>query len=460
MSEYHAFQVLLQIPEQFLVRTGDPLRRDSRHRGDHLLDFIGPDGFLPLSARHEPLGRACFVDHVDYFVREFPVVQIAAGQVHRRADTSVRVFDFVVDLESRSQAFDDLDCLFRSRLIDVDLLKSSREGAVLFKVLSVFLVRCRTETPQISILERRLEKVRCVHRAAASRARAHDGVNFVDEKDGASLSFKFRDHAVESLLEVSAIPRAGEEGAHFQRINHRLRQWRRRLAFHDLLRYAFRDRGLADTRIAHEQRVVLVAPQQNLAAARHFRFPPHQRIDVSLLGLLVQIDAVLVERRRSRLCIGLLLSAFELLLGSDDIPRFLKLGILRNSMGDELDGVVPGHPQGFQDFNGVAVAFAEQGHKNIRSGDFAILSRRPHMRHRPMKNSLEALCRHRSAGLVASRFEVVRVFLEVVFNSSFQDLQVDVAGAEDFRSVRIIGKRKQQMVKRYVFVAVQLRDFH
>ena len=285
-------------------------------------------------------------------------------------------------------------------------------------------------------------------------------MNLVDEQDGSGLLFKFRDHAVESLLEVPAIPRAGEEGAHFQRINDRFRQWRRSLAFHDLLRYAFRDRGLADSRVAHEQRIVLVAPQQNLAAARHFRFPPHQRIDVSLLSLLVQIDAELVQRRRSRLCIGLLLSAFELLLGSDDVPRFLKLRILRNSMGDELDGVVPGHSQGLKDFNGVAVALAEQGHKNIRSSDFAILSRRPHMRHRPMKNSLEALCRHRSAGLVASRFEVARVFLEVVFNGSFQNLQVDVAGAEDFRSVRIIGKRKQQMVKRDVFVAVQLRDFH
>ena len=366
----------------------------------------------------------------------------------------------MVHLESRSQAFDDLDCLFGSRLIDVDLLKSSRESAVLFKVLPVFLVRRRTETPQISILERRLEKVRCIHRAAASRACAHDGVNLVDEKDCASLLFKLRDHAVESLFKVSAVPRAGEEGAHLQRINDRFRQWRRRLAFHDLLRYAFHDRGLADSRIAHEQRIVLVAPQQNLAAARHFRFPPHKRVDVSLLGLLVKIDAELVQRRRSRLCIGLLLSAFELFLGSDHVPRFLKLGILSNSMGNELDGVVPGHSQGLQDFNGVAVALAEQGHKNIRSGDFAILSRRPHMRHRSMKNSLEAFCRHRSAGLVAPRFEIARVLFEVVFNGSFEDVQVDVTGPEDFRSVWIIGKRKQQMVKRDVFVAVQLRYLH
>ena len=70
----------------------------------------------------------------------------------------------------------------------------------------------------------------------------------------------------------------------------------RHLAADDLAREALGDRRLADAGIADEQRIVLLAAAQHLDGAQHLLLAADQRIDASVARLLVEVDAIGVER--------------------------------------------------------------------------------------------------------------------------------------------------------------------
>ncbi len=80
------------------------------------------------------------------------------------------------------------------------------------------------------------------------------------------------------------------------------------LVVDDLARQAFGDGGLADAGIADEERIVLLAAAENLDGAFDFGGAPDQRIDLAGLGLLVEVDAIGLQRLGALL--GLLLGLF------------------------------------------------------------------------------------------------------------------------------------------------------
>ena len=86
------------------------------------------------------------------------------------------------------QAAQDLDRLLDARLRHLDLLEAPRERAVALEVLLVVLERGGADAAQLAAGERGLEQVRGVHRAAVRGAGADDGVDLVDEEDGARAS--------------------------------------------------------------------------------------------------------------------------------------------------------------------------------------------------------------------------------------------------------------------------------
>ena len=144
--------------------------------------------------------------------------------------------------------------------------------------------------------QRRLEQVRGIHRAAGGGAGADHGVDLVDEHDRARIGLELLDHLLEPLLEVAAIARAGEQRAHVEREHGRVLQHVRHFAVHDAARQAFGDRGLADAGIADEQRIVLLPAAQHLDGAADLGVAADQRIDLAVLGLLVEVDAIGLER--------------------------------------------------------------------------------------------------------------------------------------------------------------------
>ena len=128
-------------------------------------------------------------------------------------------------------------------------------------------------------LQRRLQQVGRVHRAAGGGAGADHGVDLVDEQDRARIVLDLLHHRLEPLLEVAAIARAGQQRAHVEREDGGVLQHLGHVALDDLAREAFGDRGLADAGVADEQRVVLLAPAQHLDGAHHLGLAADQRID-------------------------------------------------------------------------------------------------------------------------------------------------------------------------------------
>jgi len=64
----------------------------------------------------------------------------------------------------------------------------------------------------------------------------------------------------------------------------------------DAARQTLRDSGLADAGIADEQRVVLLPPAQDLDGAVDLGLTADQRVDLAFARLLVEVDAIGVER--------------------------------------------------------------------------------------------------------------------------------------------------------------------
>ena len=272
------------------------LRRNPRHRGDGGLDLLDADGLLAPALGQQHLRRARFVDHVDRLVRQLAVVDVARGQLDRRLDRLVGVFELVVVLEIGLEALEDLDRVRDRRLVDVDLLEPAHQRAVLLEILPVFLVGGRADAAQRAGGERRLEQVRGIHRAARGGAGADHGVDLVDEHDRAGIGLELLDHLLEALLEVAAIARAGEQRAHVEREHGRVLEHVRDLAVHDAPGQALGDRGLADAGVADEQRIVLLPAAQHLDGAVDLGVAPDQRIDPALARLLVEVDAIGLER--------------------------------------------------------------------------------------------------------------------------------------------------------------------
>ena len=212
------------------------------------------------------------------------------------ANGVVGVRHAVVLLEARLEAHEDVDGLGHRRLDHVDLLEAARQRVILLEDAAVFLVGGRADAAQLAVGEHRLDEVGRVHDAARGRTRADHGVDLVDEQDGAGLLLELGDHALEALLEVAAVLGAGDQRAHVERVDGAVGQHVGDLALDDHAREAFGNRRLADAGLADVQRIVLAPAAQDLDGALHLERAADQRIDLAVLGQLVEVGGVLVER--------------------------------------------------------------------------------------------------------------------------------------------------------------------
>ncbi len=131
---------------------------------------------------------------------------------------------------------------------------------------------------------------------------------------------------------------------------------------------SFGDGRLAHAGIAHEQRVVLLAAAQHLDGALDLGPAPDQRIDAARAGLLVQVDAIDLERVGAALLVLAALDRGSVLVDAPHGARLGHAGPLGDAVADIVDRVEPGHVLLLQEEGGVALALGEDGDQHVGPG--------------------------------------------------------------------------------------------
>jgi len=121
-------------------------------------------------------------------------------------------------------------------------------------------------------------------------------VDLVDEEDRAIDLLERLDDRLDALLEIATIAGSGEERSHVEGVHRRADEGLGDLSAVDLEREPFGDGRLADARVSHEQRVILLTPRQDLDDARDLVLAANERVDAGALGLLVEVDGVGLQR--------------------------------------------------------------------------------------------------------------------------------------------------------------------
>ncbi len=216
----------------------------------------------------------------------------------------------------------------------------------------------------------------------------------------------------------------------------------------DAPRQAFRDGGLADARIADEQRIVLLAAAQHLDGPVDLLVPADQRIDLALTRLLVEIDAVIVESIALlfRLLAGFLLG---LLVDPAGRPGFGQSRTLGDAVADIVDGVIPGHLLLLQEVGGVALTFGKDRHQHVRAGHL-LTSRRLDVDHGTLNHPLEP--GSRLGVLRAIRHQILQFGLHVGHQVPAQLVDIHIAGPHYRGSILVVDQRQEQVLQRGVFV--------
>ena len=280
-------------------------------------------------------------------------------------------------------------------------------------------------------------------------------MNLIDEKNRTRKRFDFLHHRFEAFFEVAAIARAGEQRAHVEREDRCTLQDVGHMAIDDLARQALRDRRLADAGITDEQRIVLLTAAEHLHGAHDFLLAADQRIDLAVAGLLVEVDAIGIER-----VAGLLLLALgraRILVDAMHRARLEHAGTLGDPMRDVLDGVEPRHLLLLQEKRGVALALRKDADEHICARHF-FAPRCLNVDDGPLHDTLERICRMRVARSL--RHDRFQFRVEVLDEAGAKLLEIDRAGTHDGGRVAIIDERQQQMFQRREFVVAHIRILH
>ncbi|KOT22176.1 hypothetical protein DM52_2199 [Burkholderia mallei] len=240
--------------------------------------------------------RRGLVNQIDCLVGQEAVGDVAVREFRRGDDRRIGDLDAVMQFVLLLQPAQDRDRRLDARLVDEHLLEAALERGILLDVLAVFVERRRADAVQLAARQRGLEHVARVHRAFGL-ARTDHRMDLVDEDDRAALVLRdVVEHRLQTLLELAAILRAGEQRRHVERQHALVLQRLGHLAVDDPLREPFDDRGLADARLTDQHRIVLRAALQDLDRAANLVVAADHRIELARARALGQIDRVFLQR--------------------------------------------------------------------------------------------------------------------------------------------------------------------
>ncbi len=275
-------------------------------------------------------------------------------------------------------------------------------------------------------------------------------VDLVDEHDGAGKVLDLAHHRLEPLLEVAAIAGAGEQRAHVELEDGGVHQDVGHVAHDDAPCETFGDGRLAHARIAHEERVVLLPAAQHLNGALDLRPAPDQRIDAAGARLLVQVDAVDLERIGAALLLVGALDRRRVVVDAAHRARLGHAAALGDAVADIVDRIEAGHVLLLQEERGMALALGEDGDEHVGAGHL-LAARRLHMGDGAVNHALEA---RRGLGVAMGvEHQARELVVDIASQLVAQEIEVHVAGAHHCRRVAVVDQRQEQMLQRRIFMA-------
>ena len=162
-------------------------------------------------------------------------------------------------------------------------------------MLAVLIQRGRADAAQFATSQLRLEQIARVH-GAFRLASADDGVQFINEEDDLAVTGRdLLEEGLESLLELTAVLRAGHHAAEVHADESLVLERIGNVSGDDAARETFRDGGLAHARLTDEHRVVLRAAAEHLHDAADFFIAPDHGVDLACLRAGGEIRAVLLK---------------------------------------------------------------------------------------------------------------------------------------------------------------------
>jgi len=371
-----------------------------------------------------------------------PFVDVPRGELGGRPQGLIGVGDAVVLLEARLEPEKDVDGLGDRGLHHVDLLETTREGVILLEDVTVLLVGGRADAADLAVGEHRLDQIGGVHDAARGGAGADHRVYLVDEQDRTGKLLELADDALQALLEIAAVLRAGDERAHVESEDGAVGEHLGHLTLDDQPRESLGDRRLADAGLADVQGVVLAATAEDLDGALDLELAADERIDPPFLRHAVEVARVLLECAPA-LALALGVGGGVVLLGG------LLIGNLRQPVRDVIDDVEPRDALAVEEEHRVALLFAEDRHQHVADADL-FLAARLHVEHGALQHPLEAERRLHLALLAF--LETRRRLIDVIPEFLLQLREVGPAGPQHLTHLGRVEDRQQQVLDRQVLV--------
>jgi len=245
----------------------------------------------------------------------------------------------------------DLDrLLFRGRG-DLHGLEAPLQRAVLLDVLAVLRGGGGPDALDLAAGERGLEDVGRVERALG-RARAHQGVQLVDEDDDVVALGQLPHDRLEPLLELAAVLRSGHDQGDVEGQDALLGEINGNVALDDFIGEPLDQCCLTHTGLANEHGVVARTAAEHLDDAGQLVLAADQRIERAARGGLGQVTGELGQEG------GLL--------------GLAQVGLLVEELDDVLAHGAEAHPLLGQDARGDALLLAQEAEQDVLGPDVVV----------------------------------------------------------------------------------------
>ena len=199
------------------------------------------------------------------------------------------------DLIALLQAAQDGDGVLDGGFVHLNGLEAALQRGVLLDILVVLVQRGGADAVQLTAGQHRLEQVARIH-GAVGLARAHDGVQLIDEEDDLALALlHLVQDALQALLELAAVLGTGHQRAHVQAEHGAVLQVFGHIAPDDPLGQTLGDGGLADAGLTDQAGVVLGLTGQDTDDVPDLLIASDDRVQLLLAGQVHKVLTVFLE---------------------------------------------------------------------------------------------------------------------------------------------------------------------